>query len=85
MALAMPRMHSALPHEDIGLQTRRTRLSRMTLRNFKGHRSLDLDLGGITALNGPTGSGKSTSLQALLVLKAALEEGSVAGGGGACD
>lgn len=35
MALAMPRMHSALPHEDIGLQTRRTGLSRMTLRNFK--------------------------------------------------
>ena len=86
MALAMPRMRSALPHmENIGLQTRRTRLDSMTLRNFKGHRSLDLALGRITALIGPTGSGKSTSLQALLVLKSALEEGSVARSGDAYD
>ena len=56
----------------------------MTQRNFKGHRSLDLDLGRITALTGPTGTGKSTSLQALLALRAALEGGSAAGSGGAC-
>ena len=65
---------------ESGLETRRTRFSRMTLRNFKGHKSLDLDLGRITALIGPTGSGKSTALQALLMLKATLEKNSVTGG-----
>lgn len=86
MALAVPNMHSMLPRTKIaGLETRYTRLSRVTLRNFKGHKSLDLDLGRITALIGPTGSGKSTVLQALLMLKATLEGGGGATGGGAYD
>ena len=68
-----------------GLLTRRTRLTRTTLRNFGGARSLDLDLGRITALIGPTGSGKSTVLRALLVLRAALAGESGAGGAAAYD
>ena len=79
-------MRGVLPRtENIGLETRHTRLSHMTLRNFKGHKNLDLDLGRITALIGPTGSGKSTVLQALLMLKATLEEGGNATGGDAYD
>lgn len=86
MALAMQEMGSAhLGLESARLQTRHTRLGRMSLRNFKGHGKLDLDLGRITALIGPTGSGKSTALQALFVLKAALEKGHAAGGDGSCD
>ena len=50
-----------------------------------GHGSLDLDLGRITALIGPTGSGKSTVLRALLVLRAALAGESGAGGAAAYD
>ena len=50
-----------------------------------GHGSLDLDLGRITALIGPTGSGKSTVLRALLVLRAALAGGRGAGGAAAYD
>lgn len=65
--------------------TRRTRLTRTTLRNFGGHGSLDLDLGRITALIGPTGSGKSTVLRDLLVLRAALAGESGAGGAAAYD
>ena len=81
MASAVPNMHGPLPRtEGAGLETRHTRLGRIALRNFKGHKSLDLDLGRITALIGPSGSGKSTVLQALLMLKAALE-----GRGGAYD
>lgn len=76
MALAMPEMRGAHP----GLESARlhTRLERMSLRNFRGHQKLDLDLGRITALIGPTGLGKSTALQALFVLKAALEKGRAA-------
>ena len=86
MAMAAPQMYSTGPRtKNLGLQTRYTRLSHMTLRNFKGHRELDLDLGRITALIGPTGSGKSTALQALLVLRAALEEEKVPQSGGAFD
>ena len=82
MALAMQKMSGAQPDlEDARLQTRHTRLSCMSLRNFRGHGTLDLDLGRITVLIGPTGSGKTTALQALFVIKAALEKGHAAGGG----
>ncbi len=86
MAMAMQMMSGAQSDlEDARLQTRHTRLGRMSLRNFRGHGTLDLDLGRITALIGPTGSGKTTALQALFVIKAALEKGHAAGGGGSLD
>lgn len=55
------------------LQTRGTALSRVALHNFKGHADLQLDMGKITVLIGPTSSGKSTILQALNLLKSALK------------
>ena len=60
------------------LTTQCMTLDRISLRNFKGHESLDLDMGRITALIGPTGSGKSTALQALNMLKSMLEGGNSA-------
>ena len=57
------------------LKTKNMALSRVSLRNFKGHERLDLDMGRITSLIGPTGSGKSTALQALNLLKSTLEDG----------
>ena len=56
-------------------QTLGTALTRVALRNFKGHADLRLDLGKITVLTGPTGSGKSTVLQALNLLNSALQAG----------
>ena len=44
-------------------------ISHLSLRGFKGHKSLDLGMGKMTVLIGPTGSGKSTVLQALDLLK----------------
>ena len=57
------------------LKTESMRISRIVLRGFKGHKSLELGMGRITVLIGPTGSGKSTVLQALAMLKSALESG----------
>ena len=57
------------------LTTKSMALGRVSLLNFKGHESLDLDMGRIMALIGPTGSGKSTALQALNLLKSTLEDG----------
>ena len=57
-------------------QTLGTALTRVSLRNFKGHADLKLDLGRITVLIGPTRSGKSTVLQALSLLNSALQAGS---------
>ena len=54
-----------------------TTLTRVALRNFKGHADLKLDLGKITVLIGPTSSGKSTVLQALNLLRSALQTGSI--------
>ena len=54
------------------LQASSTMLTRVALRNFKGHADLQLDLGRITVLIGPTSSGKSTVLQALNLLNSAL-------------
>ena len=56
-------------------QTLDTALTRVSLRNFKGHADLKLDLGKITVLIGPTSSGKSTVLQALSLLNSALQAG----------
>ena len=60
-----------------------TAITRVSLRNFKGHESLDLDMGRITVLIGPTGSGKSTVLQALGMLHSALRsDGGIMRGNG---
>lgn len=58
-----------------GLQVQSTALTRVALRNFKGHEDLRLDMGKITVLIGPTRSGKSTVLQALNLLRSALQAG----------
>ncbi len=58
------------------LRVQSTELTRVTLRNFKGHEDLRLDMGKITVLTGPTRSGKSTVLQALNLLRSALRAGS---------
>ena len=58
------------------MQVQSTELARVSLRNFKGHKDLRLDMGKITVLIGPTRSGKSTVLQALNLLRSALKAGS---------
>ena len=58
-----------------GLEGQGTEINRVALRNFKGHADLTLDMGRITVLIGPTGSGKSTVLQALNLLRSALGSG----------
>ena len=58
-------------------QTLSTMLTRVALRNFKGHADLQLDLGRITVLIGPTSSGKSTVLQALNLLASILQTDSL--------
>lgn len=60
-----------------GLRVQSTRLTRVALRNFKGHEDLSLDMGRITVLIGPTRSGKSTVLQALNLLRSALQAGNL--------
>lgn len=67
-----------MPTMSLGrhLQTQRTELGQVALRNFKGHADLKLDMGKITVLIGPTNSGKSTVLQALNLLKSAIESDS---------
>ena len=47
-------------------------LDRVALHNFEGHADLSLDMGKITVLIGPTGSGKSSVLRALALLKCIL-------------
>ena len=51
---------------------RRTVLDRLALHNFEGHADLSLDMGKITVLIGPAGSGKSAVLRALGLLKSIL-------------
>jgi len=67
-----------MPTRPLGrnLQTQRTELGQVGLRNFKGHADLKLDMSKITVLIGPTNSGKSTVLQALNLLRSALEHDS---------
>ena len=60
------------PGPASSLKADSTTITRVSLRNFKGHEGLDLDMGGITVLIGPTGSGKSTVLQALGLLQSTL-------------
>lgn len=55
------------------VKTHSMAISRVALRGFKGHKNLELDMGRITVLIGPTNSGKSAVLQALNMLKSALE------------
>ena len=66
---------ASLPQVELArnLKSQGTTISRISLRNFKGHADLTLDMGKITVLIGPTGSGKSTVLQALNLFHSALE------------
>ena len=73
--VAPPRQEMARlrqPSLAMNLKAVSTTLSRVALRNFKGHADLELDMGRITVLIGPTSSGKSTVLQALNLLQSAL-------------
>ena len=54
------------------ITAQRTAISRVSLRNFKGHVDQKIDMGKITVLIGPTSSGKSTVLQAVHLFNAAL-------------
>lgn len=81
--IAPPRQELARPSLAMNLRAKSTVLSRVALRNFKGHADLDLDMGRITVLIGPTGSGKSTVLQALNLLQSSLwSDGGVIAGSG---
>ena len=74
-----------MPHPGLAgsLKVYSTAITHVSLRNFKGHASLDLDMGRITVLIGPTGSGKSTVLQALGMLHSALRsDGGIMRGNG---
>ena len=82
--IAPPRQEMAglrQPSLAMNLKAKSTTLSRVALRSFKGHADLELDMGRITVLIGPTSSGKSTVLQALNLLQSALwsEGGIIAG------
>jgi len=44
-------------------------IKKVSLKDFKGHKNLDLELGRITILIGPNGTGKSSILQALMALR----------------
>ena len=75
---APPRQEMASPPRAgpaVHLESQGTALSRVSLRNFKGHADLALGMGRITVLMGPTGSGKSTVLQALNLLHSVLGSG----------
>ncbi|WP_340558027.1 AAA family ATPase [Streptomyces sp. GSL17-111] len=50
-------------------------IDRLTLENFKGFRSTELELGALTILSGLNSSGKSTALQALALLRQSYEAG----------
>ena len=44
-------------------------LERLTVRNFKSHKSTEIELGALTLLTGVNSSGKSSLIQALLLLR----------------
>lgn len=50
-------------------------LKRIKIRNFKCLRDISIDLGNLTVFIGPNGTGKSSVIQALLVLKQSLGSG----------
>lgn len=47
-------------------------IKKVSLRDFKGHKELDMELGRITILIGPNGTGKSSILQALIALRQSI-------------
>lgn len=49
-------------------------LNQLTLRNFKCARNLTLPFGALTVLSGLNGSGKSTALQAIALIKQSLAD-----------
>jgi predicted ATPase len=59
---------------------RRSGLSRIELSNFKAFRSQGIDLSALTLFSGLNGSGKSTVLQALAMLKQSFDTGSLQAG-----
>jgi len=60
-------------------------LKRIRLENFKSWRELDIDLAPLTLLFGTNSSGKSSVLQALLLLLQSIERESINFGGGKND
>jgi predicted ATPase len=57
-------------------------ISSLELKNFKAFQYLDLNFGALTLLTGINGSGKSTVLQALAVLRQSTDAGYLLGGDG---
>jgi predicted ATPase len=55
-------------------------ISSIRLTNFKCFKSVTLELGPVTVLAGTNGSGKSTVIQSLLVIRQSWEAGSTLGG-----
>jgi predicted ATPase len=55
-------------------------ITKLTLDNFKGHRHTELDLGRFTVLVGPNGSGKTSVLEALHLMRRAAAPGSAVPG-----
>jgi len=45
------------------------KIEKVTIKNFKSLRDIQIDLRGLTVLTGVNSSGKSTFIQALLLLK----------------
>lgn len=52
-------------------------ITNINLENFKGFRKLDINPKLLTVLIGPNGTGKSSALQALLLLKQSVEVGRI--------
>jgi predicted ATPase len=52
-------------------------ITRLVIKNFKAHRDTDLELKNLTILSGINGVGKSSALQALLLLRQSHEQGTL--------
>jgi len=52
-------------------------IEKIRLENFKGIKKAEIELGEITVLIGPNGTGKSSIIQALMVLRQSINSGNL--------